>query len=188
VRKFTLPKIRLTGARWDVLTVLFVSLTVIVCLLYAAIFIHPQILPMQLQVPTFTPIVTSPAASGARATRPFPTFPPEWTAVFSSQGLQDTTRTPTALGASNVDVSPEPSATITVTSTVTPTVPAGVATLTPSPTLAGSITPGATLTSTTATPLPSPATPLPTSTEAGYPEGYPVVPTWTPLPPGYPYP
>jgi hypothetical protein len=187
--KSLLLKIRLSGVRWDMLTILLVSLTGMVCLLYAVVFLYPQVLPMQLQVPTRTPTQTSPAASAAHATRPFPTFPAEWTAAYATRRSQATTLTPTPLGSSNQGVSPALSPAVTATTHVpvyaTPTLPES---LTPNPTLPSPIAPGATITATetAATPLPSPATPLPTASPEGY-TGYPEdFVTWTPLPPGYP--
>jgi hypothetical protein len=188
--KSLLEKFRLTGARWNVLTVLLVSLTVVVCLVYAVIFLDPQVLPAQLQVRAKTP---TQASSAARATRPFPTFPAAWTAAYTTRQTQ--AATPTPLRPSSQSATPALSLTATVATNspalATPTLPTGtgvtVAPLTPaspSPTA-----PEATVTTTevAATPLPSPATPLPTSSPEGYPTGYPgEVATWTPLPPGYP--
>jgi len=173
--KSLFPKIRLTGARWDVLTVVFVSLTGMVCLLYAVVFLYPQVLPMALQVPTRTPTQTPLAARAVQGTRPFPTFPAEWTAAYATRRSQVATPTLTPLGSSNQGVSPTSSLAATVATnlpaSVTPTPPAS---LTPTASLASPIAPEATVTATetAATPLPSPDTPVPTASPQGY-TGYP---------------
>jgi hypothetical protein len=181
--KSLFPKVRLTSARWNVLTVLLVSLTGMVCLVYGVIFLNPRVLPMQLQVPTKALTQTSPTVSAGRATRPFPTFPAEWTAVYATRFSQAATLTPTPLGSSSQGATP------VVSSTVAATLPEGTAAtlepFTPTPTSPSPIAPEATITSTgtavtTVTPGPSPATPLPTDTPEGY-TGY-------PLPTSYPYP
>jgi hypothetical protein len=200
--KFALPKNLLTGARWDILTVLLVSLTGMVGLIYAVIFAYPQVVPMPLQVPTKTPVPTSPAILDVRATRPFPTFPAEWTAVFATRHAQSPVGTPTPLAlAPSAVANPITSSTLTLTTDLTvspiPSLPPGVtptATLTlgsPVPTLSTPIelSATATLTPVSPTPLPSPETPLPTDIPGSYPTWIPWdfdSSTSTPYPPGYP--
>ncbi len=191
VSKIRLSKIHLTGTRLNVLTVVFVSLTGMVCLLYAVVFLNPRVLPMSLQVPTKTSTQNSSAAQAVQATRPFPTFPAEWTAAYATRRAQIVTPTPTPLGASDQGVSPALSPAVAVTANLpsdTPPIPPALL-LTPTATLPSPIAPGATMTATETgtTPLAPSATPLPTASQEGYPTGYPVeFPTWTPLPSDYP--
>jgi hypothetical protein len=190
--KFALPKYLSTGVFWDGLTILFACLTGMVCLVYGIIFAYPQVLPIVLQVPAKAPTLTPAAILAMGATRPFPTFPAEWTAVFATRHPQALTSTPTPLGsASGEPVTPGVSLTLTITTeglgsplpnltpSTTPTATVTLLTpalLSPSP---SAVTATATLAATSLTPLPSPATPLATPS----PESYP-----TYAYPAYPYP
>ena len=182
-----------TAAHWDVLTVLFISLTAMVCLIYAVIYAYPEVLPLGLQAPTRTPTpgATLPPATPDGAA--FPTFPAEWTAVFATRQPKSPS-TPTALviepGAGPAGPTPPAGAgaptdkvtTSAVTTTVTATprpVSSPAASLTPvPPTLTPLPAPSPT--------LPAPATPLPTIPPDAYPTTV-ILPTWTPsqTPVGY---
>jgi hypothetical protein len=196
--KSLFPKVRLTAARWDVLTILFVCLTGMVCLVYGVIYLYPRVLPMQLQVPTKTLTQTSSVVSAERATQPFPTFPAEWTAVYATRSSRAATLTPTPLGSSSQGVTPTlpPTVTANVLGYATATRPGGTAAATitpsapgPSPTFVVTGTAAVatgTLTSATATTVPD--TPVPPSNPEGYPgdTGSGAGPTSPPPSDGYP--
>jgi len=178
--KFRLPKNLMTGQRWDLLTVLFVSLAGIVGILYAMIFAYPEVLPAPLQGRTPTPTLMPSTVPTARDAKAFPTFPPEWTAVFATRQAQLLSRTPTRPGSSlGSAASPTLSATRALTVSTTATLlltPSATSSSTPTPQASATLTPADVSPTPTASPSESPTAP-----------GQSEYPTYTPFPTDYPF-